>query len=177
MTRPLDSGPIFFYCALIHSIIGISESRAPAIRPARLLTQGKRMDKDKVFDFWQDHSRQYLEMAFNADRRERLQNPDGHGKRTGECGDTVEMFLTFRADQIQSVSFDTDGCLDTNACANTVALLAEGKELADAWEITPEDVIAYLETLPREKNHCAELAVGAFYLALANFQPSGKRSV
>ena len=63
----------------------------------------------KEFDFWQDHSLNFLEMAFRHDRRERLQNPDGYGKRTGECDDTVEMFLGIKNGHIQTVSFDTDG--------------------------------------------------------------------
>ena len=42
------------------------------------------------FDFWQDHSEHYLEMAYRSDRREKIEHPDGYGKRTGECGDTVE---------------------------------------------------------------------------------------
>jgi len=127
--------------------------------------QGMRQEK---IDLWQDHSLRYLEMAFRTDRREIIGRPDGYGKRTGECGDTVEMFLTVRGDRIASVSFDTDGCMSTNACANTVAELAEGKSLDEAWDISTEDVIKYLETLPPENIHCAELAVGAFYLALAN---------
>jgi len=122
------------------------------------------------FDLLQDHSLRYLEMAFRTDRREIIERPDGYGKRTGECGDTVEMFLTVRGDRIDSVSFDTDGCMSTNACANTVAELAEGKSLEAAWDISTEDVIKYLETLPAENIHCAELAVGAFYLALANYK-------
>jgi nitrogen fixation NifU-like protein len=129
--------------------------------------QGRRGEE---FDLWQDHSLRYLEMAFRTDRREILERPDGYGKRTGECGDTVEMFLTIRGDRIASVSFDTDGCMSTNACANTVAELAEGKSVEEAWEISTEDVIRYLETLPAENIHCAELAVGAFYLALANYK-------
>jgi len=122
------------------------------------------------FDFWRDHSLNYLEMAFRHDRRERLQNPDGYGKRTGECGDTVEMFLCIKTGRIQTVSFDTDGCINTNACANTVSHLTEGKAVAEAWNIAPEDVIKFLETLSQENYHCAQLAVGAFYLALANYQ-------
>jgi nitrogen fixation NifU-like protein len=122
------------------------------------------------FDFWQDHSLNFLEMAFRHDRRERLQNPDGYGKRTGKCGDTVEMFLCIKNGCVQTVSFDTDGCIDTNACANTVSHLAEGQNIKQAWEITPEEVIDYLETLPEENYHCAELAVGAFYMALVNYQ-------
>lgn len=122
---------------------------------------------EKKFDFWQDHSRNFLEMAFRTDRHERLERPDGYGKNTGTCGDMVEMFLTLLGMRINSVSFITNGCMNTNACANTVAQLVEGKRLEEAWEITPEDVIDYLETLPEENAHCAELAVGALYLALA----------
>jgi nitrogen fixation NifU-like protein len=126
--------------------------------------------KQNKFNFGQIHSRHYLEMAFRTDRREVIKQPDGYGKRNGDCGDTVEMYLSIRNGCIQSVSFKTDGCLSTNACANTVAELTEGKKVEAAWEITPENVIDYLETLPPENFHCAELAVGAFYLALTNYQ-------
>jgi nitrogen fixation NifU-like protein len=69
----------------------------------------------------------------------------------------------------------TDGCINTNACANTVAHLVEGRSIAAAWEITPETVIAHLQTLPAESHHCAELAVGAFYRALADLTEKTRR--
>ena len=122
------------------------------------------------FNFWRNHSDHFLKMAFGYDKRQRLENPDGYGKNTGECGDTVEMFLVIHGEQIQSVSFLTDGCINTNACCNTVALLAEGRFVGGAWGITPQNVIDYLETLMPENYHCAELAAGAFYLALSNYQ-------
>ncbi len=123
----------------------------------------------RKFNFWQDHSLHYLEMAFRTDRREIVKHPDGYGKRTGDCGDTVEIYLSIRNGRIQSVSYETDGCLSTNACANTVAELIEGKDVGSAWELTLEDVMKYLETLPSENTHCAELAIGAMYRALRNF--------
>ena len=119
---------------------------------------------------YEELSAHYVEMATRIDKRQTIKNPDGYGKRTGECGDTVEIFLIVRKNSIHSVSFITDGCINTHACANCVAFLAEGKSIAEAWEITPEKVIDFLETLPEENFHCAELAVGAFYLALVNFQ-------
>lgn len=128
------------------------------------------------FDFWQDHSEHYLEMAYRSDRREKIEHPDGYGKRTGECGDNVEMFLSVQQGHIQAVSFQTTGCMNTNACANTVAELAEGRNVEEAWEITAEDVISYLETLPPQHTHCAELALGALYLALANYQELKRHS-
>ena len=125
---------------------------------------------EKKFDFWRDHSLNYLQMAFDYDRHARLQNPDGYGKRTGECGDTVEMFLCIKNGRIQSVSFDTNGCINTNACANAVSHLTKGKTIEEGRKIIKEDVIDFLETLPEENYHCAELAVGAFYMALNNYQ-------
>lgn len=119
-------------------------------------------------DFLKGHSLHFLEMASRTDKRGVVQHPDGYGKRAGTCGDTVEIFLTIHKQRIQSVIFDTDGCIHTHACCNTLVYLAEGKTLADAWKITPDDVINYLETLPSDHVHCAELTIGAFYLALAN---------
>jgi len=116
------------------------------------------------------YSPRYLEMATQMDKRRIIKDPNGYGKRTGECGDTVEIFLIVQKNRIHSVSFITNGCINTHACANCVAFLSEGKSIAKAWEITPEKVINFLETLPEENTHCAELAVGAFYLALVNFQ-------
>lgn len=121
-------------------------------------------------NLWGEPSVHYLEMATRTEKRRIINGPDGNGKRTGVCGDTVEMFLIIQKNRICSVSFITDGCINTHACANTVAFLAEGKTVAEAWEITPEKVIDFLETLPEEHLHCAELSVGAFYLALVNFQ-------
>ena len=101
----------------------------------------------RKFDFWRDHSLNYLQMAFGFDRHSRLQNPDGFGRQTGECGDTVEM-----------------------------SHLAEGKTMDEGWEITPETVTEFLETLPEGNYHCAELAVDAFYAALANYQALERNS-
>ncbi|MFH2132189.1 MAG: iron-sulfur cluster assembly scaffold protein [bacterium] len=125
---------------------------------------------EKENDFWQDHSLEFLEMAFGQDNRERIANPDGYGKNVGDCGDTVEIFLLVEGEMIQHAAFDVDGCLNTAACANTVVQMVLGRPLAEAWDISPEQVIAYLQTLPAGSAHCAELAVGALYLAVSDFE-------
>lgn len=123
--------------------------------------------EDNSFNFWRDHSRNYLEMAFRADRHESIENPDGYGINTGGCGDTVEMFLLLDENRIKRVSFRVQGCMNTNACANAIAELMEGKTIEEAWEMTPQDVVEFLETLPPQNFHCAELAAGALYRALS----------
>lgn len=127
------------------------------------------MDAQKeTSDFWQHHALAFLEMAFSSDHRERLEQPDGYGKKAGDCGDTVEFFLTLDGDTIGTLAYDIEGCLNTNACCNAVISLATGRTLDAAWEITPEQVAGLLESLPEDHFHCAELVVGTFYLALAN---------
>ena len=116
-----------------------------------------------------DHSERYIEMALRQDRRMRLADPDAYGKRTGECGDTIEFFLRVRDGRIFQAMFDANGCINTVACANTVSILAEGKTVEAAWELTENDIIDYLGTLPPAEHHCAQLAVGAFYHALSSY--------
>ena len=119
-------------------------------------------------DFWQSHSLKYLEMAFRTDKQEIIKHPDGYGKKAGDCGDTVEIFLKASDNIIETASYYIKGCMNTAACANAIVLMAENKTIDKAWEITPEAVAEYLESLPKDHFHCAELAVGALYMALSN---------
>ena len=123
---------------------------------------------DSDFNFFQNHSRTFLEMAFKTDRQERMEHTDGYGKRTGVCGDTVEIFLKICDKKVQAVSFLVDGCINTNACCNAVVSLVEGKSVDTAWEVSPKQVAKLLDSLPKDHFHCAELVVGTLYLALAN---------
>ena len=123
-------------------------------------------------DFWQTHSLTFLEMAFRSEHRERLAQPDGYAKKTGDCGDTVEFFLMLEGSTIATVAYDINGCLNTNACCNAVVSMIEGRPLDDAWEVTPETVNEFLGSLPPDHFHCAELAVGTLYLALSDARES-----
>ncbi len=127
------------------------------------------------FHFLEDHSLKFLEMAYSYVWRGVLDNADGYGKNTGDCGDTVEFFIKVDNGSIATILFDAEGCLNTKACASAVASFAEKQPLEDLWKITPEKVIDYLETLPAESEHCAELAVGAFYLALNNYKETEQK--
>ncbi len=127
------------------------------------------MNKE-AFDFFRDHSRTFLEMAFRADRFEPLEDPDAEGRNRGACGDTVTIGLATEGERIRRVALRVEGCLHTVASANAAAELVEGKTVAEAWRLTPEEVIAFLQTLPPDHRHCAELAVGALYRALADLQ-------
>lgn len=120
------------------------------------------------------YSQNHIEMALRRDHMGRLENPDGSGRNTGRCGDTVEIFLTVDDGRIRDISFLTNGCVNTTTCGNTVSELAAGERIEAAWQITPEQVIDYLKTLPQDHHHCAELAVGALYRALTDLRINQK---
>lgn len=108
-------------------------------------------------------------MVANRERFRMMDEPDGYGIKKGDCGDIVEIYVRMEEDRVREVTFQIAGCLNTYACANTVSYLAEGRAVNDCWQIAPEDVIRFLGSLPEDHHHCAELAVGTFYLALNNY--------
>jgi nitrogen fixation protein NifU and related proteins len=127
------------------------------------------MDREAL-EFYNSHSPQFLVMAYKQDEREIPKYADGYGKRHGDCGDTVEFFLTVMDNIITQANFRADGCIHTNACCNTLVYLAERRSIEKAWEISPENIADFLASLPEDHLHCAELATGALYLALSNYQ-------
>jgi nitrogen fixation protein NifU and related proteins len=130
---------------------------------------GREREMDQAtMEFWQNHSLPFLEMAVRTDRRQVVQNADGYAKLSRECGDTMEIFLVIRNGRIHSAAFETDGCLFAVVCANAAVNLVEGKNLQEAQQLAPGDIVSYLETLPPEETHCAEQAVHVLRLAIAD---------
>ncbi len=121
-----------------------------------------------ALEFWKNHSMRFIEMAVRTDKRVVLNNADGYGMATRECGDTVEIYLVVRDGRIHSASFETNGCLYAIVCANAAVHLSLGKTLLEAMALTPEHILDYLETLPPEENHCAEQAIEVLRLAIAD---------
>jgi nitrogen fixation NifU-like protein len=125
------------------------------------------MDHSKN-DVLQAYTLKFLEAALRTDRQQPLPHADGRGRKKRDCGDTIEFFIALRNDRVDAISYELNGCINTNACANAVIDLLEGQPLAEAWGLTPGKVAEYLESLPPAEFHCAELAVGALYMALAD---------
>jgi nitrogen fixation protein NifU and related proteins len=123
------------------------------------------MDK-KVLEFRRQHSVNFLSMAIDTVRFERIKHPDGYGKCSRECGDTLEIYLMSRNGRIGSASFYTDGCIYTIACANALVRMIEGKSIQEARAVSPRQIADFLESLPKGEIHCAELAVRTLHAAL-----------
>ncbi|MDA8135352.1 MAG: iron-sulfur cluster assembly scaffold protein [Desulfobacteraceae bacterium] len=117
-------------------------------------------------DFWNQHSLEFLEMAMKRDYQEKVISCDGYGRKTRECGDTIEFFINRNGDRLEIISYDLKGCLFSHACANTIIFLALHKSMEEAKQIKAEDIVTFLKTLPKEEEHCAGHALSAFQAAL-----------
>ena len=70
-----------------------------------------------------------------------MENPDGYGRVTGPCGDTMQIFLKFENEKVKDVTFQTDGCGASAVCGSFAAELALGKDPDELIEITGESIL------------------------------------
>ena len=98
-----------------------------------------------------------------------IENPDGYGRVTGSCGDTVEIFLRFEHKMVKDARFQTDGCAASMICASFAAELACGKNVEEVAKISGDTILSILGGLPKEDRHCAYLAAATLQEALGNY--------
>lgn len=111
------------------------------------IEDAKKIYSQKVIDHWM-HPRNFGKMD----------NPDGFGKLTGPCGDTLQIFIRVNGKKITDARFIADGCGPSIAAGSMAAGLAKGKDLQEARHISQEVILNTLDGLPEESTHCALLA-------------------
>lgn len=119
-----------------------------------------------------DLSNEFFVHALTPQHVGMMSGPDGSGKVTGGCGDTIEVFLKIKDDSVEAASFMPQGCLHTVACGDALTTLAEGRSLDQALALTPDDIETELGGLPADHRHCAELACQSLWEAAMDFYRS-----
>lgn len=61
------------------------------------------------------------------------------------------------------------GCIYTFVCASAMSELARGRDLDQALELDPQEVVNALGGLPEDHIHCARLAVNALGEAISDY--------
>jgi len=125
----------------------------------------------KLFEneLWSNFNEVVIDHAKNPRNLGRIDEADSYAFLTGQCGDTIQIWLKINAeDVIEEITFWTDGCGTTIASGSMVTELAKGKHIQDALKITPLDVLNALGGLPDESIHCAILAVNTLHEAIKN---------
>lgn len=99
-----------------------------------------------------------------------MADADVRGSIKGSCGDTIDIFLKFDAEErVQKASFITDGCAPSVICASFAAELCVGRNPDELAEISGDMILGMLNGLPQDDVHCAYLAASAVHEALDRF--------
>jgi nitrogen fixation protein NifU and related proteins len=106
-----------------------------------------------------------------------MENPHGHGRVTGSCGDTMQIFLKFEKNRVKEATFITDGCGSSTVCGSFAAELAIGKTPDEVVAVTGEVILKILGRFPEEYQHCAFLAADTLQDALNDYLIKENRKV
>ena len=108
-----------------------------------------------------------------------IENPDGFGEHGSlACGDAIR--FTFRVqrhptdptrDVVTEARYLTFGCTSAIAASEALCTLIEqgGRTPIEALKITNQDIVKYLEGLPRQKIHCSVMGAEALEAAVFNW--------
>ncbi len=109
---------------------------------------------------------EHMEHPFNVGS---IDHPDGMAVINGSCGDTMEIWLKVKDNNICDIKFWTDGCETTIAAGSMATVLAKDKSITEAFNITAQDILEALGGLPGDSQHCAALAANTLRAALSDY--------
>ncbi|MCD6273378.1 MAG: iron-sulfur cluster assembly scaffold protein [Deltaproteobacteria bacterium] len=98
-----------------------------------------------------------------------IDKPDGYGRVTGSCGDTIQISLKFENNKVKKALFETNGCMSSTVCGSFAAELSLEKSPDEILDITGESILKKMGGLPEEDQHCAFLSASALHTALNDY--------
>lgn len=99
-----------------------------------------------------------------------MNDADGYGRFTGQCGDTMEISIKVHNGIISQCTFDTDGCGTTIACGSIITEKATGTSITEAKRIDQACMLETCGKLPEENEHCALLAATTLRCAINDYE-------
>ncbi len=129
----------------------------------------KELEQSVVEDMRKIYSERVVDHFLNPRNLGRIQAPDGFGRITGSCGDTMEIYFKMKDDKVTDATFWTDGCGSSIASGSMATELVKGKSISEARGITKDDILDALEGLPEESLHCAALTASTLREAIKDY--------
>ncbi|MFX1494864.1 MAG: Fe-S cluster assembly scaffold protein NifU [Promethearchaeota archaeon] len=94
------------------------------------------------------------------------------------CGDFMHIYIKVNNNKIKDISFQTFGCAAAIATSSMITEMAKDKTLAEAMNITRNNVADALDGLPPIKRHCSNLAAEGLHEAIRNYKlKQGKKKI
>jgi nitrogen fixation NifU-like protein len=110
-----------------------------------------------------------LERWRNPRHAGRMDHPDGAGRLTGSCGDSMEIYLRFGEGRVIEATYFTTGCASSSLSGSFAAELALGRTPEELTDLTAETILGAIGRLPEEDAHCAKLAAETVREALHDY--------
>ncbi len=100
-----------------------------------------------------------------------IADADGIGEvGNARCGDIMKLWIKVDDGVITDIKFKTFGCGAAIATSSVITEMAMGKTVAEAEQITNQQVAEELHGLPSVKMHCSNLASEAMAAAIADYR-------
>jgi len=129
----------------------------------------KELEQSVMEEMKKVYSEKTIDHFLNPRNLAEIPAPDGFGRVTGTCGDTMEICLKVRDGKVTDASFWTDGCGPSIASGSMVTEIAKRMNIGEAQRISQHDVLAALDGLPEESEHCALLAANTLKEAIKDY--------
>lgn len=102
-----------------------------------------------------------------------IEHPDGVAEvGAASCGDIMRLSLRIRGERIEEARFRTYGCGPAIASSSITTELVRGRTVAEAQDLSSQQIMEALGGLPPAKLHCTILAEETLKAALANYHQS-----
>ena len=129
----------------------------------------KELEQSIMAEMKKVYSEKTIDHFLNPRNLSEIPAPDGFGRVTGSCGDTMEIYLKVRDGRVMDAFFWTDGCGPSIASGSMVTEMAKRMDISEAQRISQHDVLATLGGLPEESEHCALLAANTLKEAIKDY--------
>ena len=127
------------------------------------------LEKQIMAEMRQIYTETVIDHAMNPRNVGSMPEADGFGSMTGSCGDTMEISLKVRNENIDHATFWTDGCGTSIACGSIATEIIKGKSITQALSIDQDEILRVLGGLPEDSVHCALLAADTLRAAIHDF--------
>jgi len=152
---------------------------------------GKRPDswKDMYADKQEQEEHQGPVLFYNETVIDHFTNPRNVGEMIDEeadgfavvgdpsCGDQMKLWIKVEAGRLWDIKFKSFGCPGAIATSSMATVIALGKSIEEAKQLTDDDVINALGGIPEHKEHCSLMGISALLEAVKDYeqkQRSGK---